>query len=100
MSETLPLVLGEPSTSCADVMPFAPIYKLSLFISIINSAMSRLFEAGGGASHRKPPMTAHERSNKLCGHLGCAPKARVTCGGRFHLDNCRLAWKLTSGSVG
>ena len=30
----------------------------------------------------------------------CAPKARVTCGGRFHPDSCRLVWKLTSGSVG
>ena len=41
------------------------------------------------------------RSNgELCGNLGCAPKARVTCGGRFHPENCRLVWKLTSGLDG
>jgi hypothetical protein len=39
-------------------------------------------------------------ATELCGKLGCAPKARVTCGGRFHPDSCRLVWKLTSGSVG
>ena len=30
----------------------------------------------------------------------CASKARVTYGGRFHPDSCRLIWKLTSGSAG
>jgi hypothetical protein len=30
----------------------------------------------------------------------CAPKARITSGGRFHPDSCRLIWKLTSGSAG
>ena len=38
--------------------------------------------------------------NELCGKVGCAPKARDTCGGRFHPDSCRLVWKLTSESVG
>ena len=30
----------------------------------------------------------------------CASKARVTYGGRFHPESCRLIWKLTSGSAG
>ena len=30
----------------------------------------------------------------------CASKARITYGGRFHPDSCRLIWKLTSGSAG
>ena len=30
----------------------------------------------------------------------CAPRARITYGGRFHPESCRLVWKLTSGSVG
>src|SRR5208283_6011772 len=29
-----------------------------------------------------------------------ASKARVTYGGRFHPDSCRLIWKLTSGTAG
>src|SRR5664279_4670553 len=29
--------------------------------------------------------------------LWCAPKARVTSGGRFHPESCRLIWQLTSG---
>jgi hypothetical protein len=37
---------------------------------------------------------------ELCRKMGCAPKARITSGGRFHSENCRLIWKLTSGLVG
>ena len=30
----------------------------------------------------------------------CAPKARITSGGGFHPESCRLIWSLTSGSAG
>lgn len=30
----------------------------------------------------------------------CASKGRITSGGRFHPENCRLIWKLTSRSAG
>ena len=30
----------------------------------------------------------------------CAPKARITSGGRFHPESCRLIWSLTSGLAG
>ena len=29
--------------------------------------------------------------------IWCASKARITCGGRFRPESCRLIWKLTSG---
>ena len=32
--------------------------------------------------------------------LRATTRARVTYGGRFHPDSCRLIWKLTSGSAG
>ena len=34
------------------------------------------------------------------GILVCAPKARITCGGRFHPESCRLIRWLTSDLVG
>ena len=43
---------------------------------------------------------AHLSSRSYVGKMGCAPKARITSGGRFHSENCRLIWKLTSGLVG
>ena len=30
--------------------------------------------------------------NELCGKLGCAPKACIISGGRFHPESCRLIW--------
>ena len=29
---------------------------------------------------------------ELCGKLGCAPKACIISGGRFHPESCRLIW--------
>jgi hypothetical protein len=37
------------------------------------------------------------RPIKMRAPLWCASKARITCGGRFHPESCRLIWKLTSG---
>ena len=30
--------------------------------------------------------------HELCGKLGCAPKACIISGGRFHPESCRLIW--------
>src|SRR5215467_7319050 len=39
-------------------------------------------------------------SQRTSGSGKCAPKARITCGGRIHPETCRLVWRLTSGSAG
>ena len=31
-------------------------------------------------------------AEELCGKLGCAPKACIISGGRFHPESCRLIW--------
>jgi Isochorismatase family len=51
---------------------------------------------------RLPQLAACFISNQRCdvGLWPCHPKARIISGGRFHPDNCRLIWKLTSGSAG
>src|SRR4029078_12516344 len=49
---------------------------------------------------RVPKKGGFARSFGLRRGQECASKARVTYGGRFHPDSCRLIWKLTSGSAG
>lgn len=52
-------------------------------------------EACGSAHHwgRVIGELGHEvRSAHLCQAFRCAPKARVTSGGRFHPESCRLIW--------
>src|SRR5215469_11729530 len=50
------------------------------------------------ASHHRAAGRSRTRPNVLNG--SCAPKARITRGGGFHPESCRLIRKLTSDSPG
>ncbi len=60
----------------------------------------------GDHQHRSQTAKGAQKGGGLARSFGlrrgqeCASKARVTYGGRFHPDSCRLIWKLTSGSAG
>jgi hypothetical protein len=48
---------------------------------------------------RRSPLRAYDLAEDQIAHvtwvpepLRCAPKARLTSGGRFHPGNCRLTW--------
>jgi transposase len=66
-------------------------------------AVAYVFASGRGKKEIAGQLAAFEgvlQVDELCGILGCAPKARVISGGRFHPESCRLIWKLTSDLVG
>src|SRR6266702_2463313 len=47
-----------------------------------------------------PRFSVFEMVPRNVGSWQCAPKARITSGGGFHPDSCRLIRELTSGSAG
>ena len=58
------------------------------------STVARTFALFGVQPHRSKhfKLSTDPEFVELCGKLGCAPKACIISGGRFHPESCRLIW--------